>query len=266
MDRPPSDDTRDVLLPGGNMNAVVRDGDTVLRRGGPWTPTVHRYLRYLERGGIDWLPRPLRFDGDLETLSFIDGTVPLYPLPRWVWADAVLLRGARLLRELHDASVGFGLDGAVWQSPTKVPLEVICHNDFAPHNLVFRDGEIVGAIDVDMCSPGPRIWDLAYYATRIVPLTGEPPEGAPFGADVPRRIRLLLDAYGRDAGGIPLTPEAVLRVAITRLYDLAEHSRTKAGELGKPELLDDAEYYERDAGRLAGMLRDGVFDGSESGS
>ncbi|MGX1694257.1 hypothetical protein ACWIBQ_02590 [Microbacterium keratanolyticum] len=38
-------------MSGGNMNTVVRDGDTVRRVGGPWTPTVHRYLRYLERGG-----------------------------------------------------------------------------------------------------------------------------------------------------------------------------------------------------------------------
>lgn len=51
--------------------------------------------------------------------------------------------------------------GAIWQSPAKVPEEVICHNDFAPHNLAFDEGRLVGAIDFDMCSPGPRLWDLA---------------------------------------------------------------------------------------------------------
>ncbi|MFT4233931.1 MAG: hypothetical protein QM607_02855 [Microbacterium sp.] len=37
-------------MAGGNMNSVVRDGDAVIRTGGAWTPTVHRYLRYLAQG------------------------------------------------------------------------------------------------------------------------------------------------------------------------------------------------------------------------
>ena len=145
----------DGALAGGNMNAVVRDGDSVLRTAGPWTPTVHRYLDYLAVAGVDWAPRPLGIEGDRERLSFVEGDVPLYPLPDWVWADAVLDDGARRLRQLHDASVGFGLDGAVWQAPAKVPAEVICHIDFAPHNLAFADGAIVGAIDFDFCSTSP---------------------------------------------------------------------------------------------------------------
>lgn len=238
-------------MAGGNMNTVVRDGDTVRRVGGPWTPTVHRYLRFLARGGVDWAPTPLAFDGEHETLSFIDGTVPAYPLPSWVWTDAALEQGARMLRQLHDASVGFALDDSTWQSPSKVPVEVICHNDFSPHNLAFHDGAIVGAIDFDMCSPGPRIWDLAYYVTRTVPLTSEPPAGAPAGDEVPRRIALAIDAYGRDAGSVPLTVESVTQMAIRRLYELADFSRAKADELGKPELRDHAEQYERDAAYLA---------------
>lgn len=229
-------------LPGGNMNAVERDGDTVLRNAGPWTPTVHRYLDYLAVAGVDWVPRPLGIEGDRERLSFIEGDVPLYPLPDWVWADAVLEGGARRLRQLHDASVGFGLDRAVWQAPAKDPSEVICHNDFAPHNLAFAGGAIVGAIDFDFCSPGPRLWDIAYFATRAVPLTGTTPEGAPGVDDARRRVELILRAYGSDA-----TWGDVLRVAIIRLLDLATFSRAKAVELVKPALVRDAEGYERDA-------------------
>ncbi len=238
-------------LAGGNMNAVTRIGDTVQRTAGPWTPTVHRYLRYLERNGIDWAPKPVRADGEREILSYIDGDVPLYPLPTWVWDDAVLVDGAKRLRQLHDASIGFGVDTAIWQSPTKVPAEVVCHNDFAPHNLAFAlDGSIVGAIDFDMCSPGPRIWDLAYFATRTCPLTQSPPEGAPGPEDARRRIELMLDAYGSDA-----TWRDIVRVAATRLWDLAEMSVEKADELFKPELRAEAVAYERDAEYLASVLR-----------
>ena len=232
------------------MNAVERAGDTVLRLGGPWTPTVHRYLDYLAMAGVSWAPRPLGIEGGRERLSFIAGDVPLYPLPDWVWAESVLTDGAKRLRQLHDASIGFALDGAVWQSRAKVPAEVICHNDFAPHNLAFVDGSIVGAIDFDMCSPGPRLWDLAYFATRAVPLTQDTPANAPGMDQARHRVDLLLRAYGSDA-----TWSDVIRVAIIRLYDLAEMSREKALELAKPHLLDEAEMYERDAVFLT-TLRD----------
>ncbi|NVM98004.1 aminoglycoside phosphotransferase family protein [Arthrobacter sp. SDTb3-6] len=236
------------LLPGGNMNVVERDGDTVTRHAGPWTPTVHRYLRYLARAGVDWIPQPLGVEGPRERLSFVGGEVPLYPLPAWVWAESVLADGARRLRQLHDASIGFGLDGALWQSPAKVPAEVICHNDFAPHNLAFDGGRLVGAIDFDMCSPGPRLWDLAYFATRAVPLTHKPPSNAPGMDQARRRVQVILDAYGSEA-----TWDDVLRVAMIRLWDLADMSRGKAIELDKPDLNDDALMYERDARFLAAL-------------
>jgi hypothetical protein len=239
------------LLPGGNMNAVERDGATVTRHAGPWTPTVHRYLRYLLRAGVDWIPQPLGIEGTRERLSFVGGEVPLYPLPAWVWEERVLVAGARKLRRLHDASIGFGLDGAVWQSPAKVPAEVICHNDFAPHNLAFDDGMPVGAIDFDMCSPGPRLWDLAYFATRAVPLTQEPTPDAPGMDQARRRVQVILDTYGSGA-----TWDDVLRVAVFRLCDLADLSRVKAVELGKPELNDDAGMHVRDA-RFLAALREG---------
>jgi hypothetical protein len=48
------------------------------------------------------------------------------------------------------------------------------------------------------------------------------------------RVQLILDAYGADAG---TTFEDVIRVAIIRLRDLAELSRSKAEELHNPRLL-----------------------------
>ena len=228
------------------MNVVERSGDTVLRLAGPWTPTVHNYLDYLRMAGVTWAPRPLAIEGERERLSFIDGDVPQYPLPAWVWQESVLTDGAGRLRQLHDASIGFALDDAVWQSRAKVPSEVICHNDFAPHNLAFVDGVLIGAIDFDMCSPGPRLWDIAYFATRAVPLTGETPAGAPAMDQARHRVALILAAYGSDA-----TWNDVLRVAVIRLWDLAELSRQKALELGKPHLGDEADSYERDALFLA---------------
>lgn len=229
-------------LPGGNMNAVYRDGNTVTRQAGEWTPTVHRYLRYLARAGVEQIPVPIGTEGERERLRYVEGDVPVYPLPEWVWSQELLRDGALKLREIHDASVGFSLDGALWQSPSKVPAEVICHNDFSPHNFTFTGGKLSGVIDFDMCSPGPRLWDLAYFATRAVPLTGSTPTNAPDFSQARRRTQVILDAYGSAASW-----DDLLRVAVIRLWDLADFSRVKAVELQNTDLLADADYYENDA-------------------
>lgn len=231
------------------MNAVVRDGDTVRRVTGPWTPTIHRYLNHLANAGIDWVPRVLGIDGDREILSFVAGDVPLYPMPEWVWTDRALGDAGEHLRALHDASLGFDLTEAKWQLPASDPAEVICHNDFAPHNLAFTNGRLVGAIDFDLCSPGPRISDLANLATRMVPLTSEHHPGAVGQDQWQRRIRLLLDSYGSALNWVD-----VVRAAVVGLRAEAVFTRDKAAELNKPELLDHAALYERDANYLEKVL------------
>lgn len=159
-------------LAGGNTNDVVRDGDTVHREAGPWTPSVHRLLNHLHSRGITWVPKVRGIDASgHEILSYLPGTVPQYPMPPWVWDEAVLDAAARRLREVHDATVDFDRTGCTWGLDAREPAEVICHNDVAPYNMVFDDKHsLVGLIDFDAAAPGPRMWDLAYLAYRLVPL------------------------------------------------------------------------------------------------
>jgi hypothetical protein len=228
-------------LPGGNSNAPVRFGDRVHRIAGPWSPTVHAYLRHLRGNGVDVVPEPFGFDAAArEVLQFIPGLVPAYPLPDLVWADAFLEDAARLLRRLHDASTGFPRQGAAWQQPARQPDQIVSINDFAPYNLVIRNGRIAGVIDLDQASPGPRVRDLAHLAYRLGPLT------APGNADTRhtsstergRRLRLLADAYG------DIAPAAVLVAVGPLLDDIADH----AEEAGRT---DHAALYRRDAAYLA---------------
>ena len=233
-------------LAGGNMGPVSRRGDEVLRAAGPWTPNVHRLLRLYADGGIVQTPRPLgRTRDGRERLSYLPGTVPAYPMPAWVWTEATLEDAARLLRRLHDASVPLAGVADGWRSPTRSPAEVVCHNDFAPYNLVFDDGRLTGVIDFDYCSPGPRLWDLAYLAYRIAPLTGAL-DTEPFtaGERAERALRLLA-AYGSTASLAEL-----VAMVVVRLRDLADFSDTAAVELGNPELARHADGYRSDAERL----------------
>ncbi len=168
------------------MGRVVRQGDRVMRDAGDWTPAVHRLLEHLNACGVPGVPTPLGLTDDgREAVGFVAGDVPAYPMPDWVWAEAALESAARLLRQIHDATADVHIDGP-WRSAVHEPVEVVCHNDFAPYNLVFDAGLVVGAIDWDFASPGPRVWDLAYLAYRIVPFTTDD-VGDGFAESVRRR-------------------------------------------------------------------------------
>jgi hypothetical protein len=186
-------------LAGGNMSAVSRVGGTVRRGVGPWTAQVHKLLAHLRDKGILEAPAPLGFDAQgREILTFIPGLVGNDPLPEYLRSDNVLIAAARLLRRLHDATEDAAQvwqDG--WQAPTRPPVEVICHGDFAPYNCVFDRDKLVGVIDFDNAHPGNRQWDLAYALYRFAPITAPSnPDGYGIPADQCRRVRLFCDEYG----------------------------------------------------------------------
>lgn len=232
-------------LSGGNMGPVVRRGGDVYRTAGEWTPAVHRLLRHCRAAGVTGVPEPMGVtDHGLEVLSFLPGDVPSYPLPGWVWTPEALGSSGRLLRSFHDASETCDPTGP-WRSPVREPAEVICHNDFAPYNLVYSEGVAIGAIDFDYASPGPRLWDLAYLAYRIVPLTIED-VGDGFGAaERSQRLTDLLDAYS-----VSFRHAEVMGTVRERLVALAEFSDRMAETLGNPELREHARLYRRDAASL----------------
>ncbi len=243
-------------LAGGNSTTVVRRGDTVRRTAGPWTPTIQALLRHLRAQGVTGVPEPLGTDEQgREVLSFLPGDVAHYPLPEWVWDESVLRDAGALLRRVHDASVGF-LDARtaapVWQTAPHEPAEVVCHNDVAPYNMVFRDGTLVGLIDFDTASPGPRIWDLAYLGYRLAPLVAD--AGDSEGSDVVgrldslARLDVLVAAYG-----MPYSRREILSVVVARLDELAAFTDERASVTGRDDFREHAAMYRADARHIAAL-------------
>ncbi|MFV2144615.1 phosphotransferase [Isoptericola sp. G70] len=233
---------------GGNVNEVVRIGDTVRRTAGPWTPTIQALLAWVRAQGVRAVPTPLGVDDQgREVLSYLAGETAGWPAPAWVWEPGTAMRAGRLLRCWHDATRNFSLTSAVWRMPAHEPAEVICLNDVAPYNMVHNGEQLVGFIDMDMASPGPRVWDLAYLAYRICGWCEDmpaPPDGPPPEA----RLAHLLDSYGRDAA----PPVAdLMRTMGHRLHDLADWTEEHAHATGAPHLLEHAAMYRRDAARLS---------------
>jgi hypothetical protein len=192
------------VLEGGNVTPVVRVGDTVRRSTGPWTPSVHALLTHLRRKGVDIVPEVRGLDAQgREVLSYIPGQVGTFP-SGWPFTDDECLVGiGRTLRRLHHATVDFTAPDDRWRFQIGAPREgeVICHNDFAPYNCIFDEGEIVGVFDWDFAAPGPPEWDLVHALWRFTPLY--PPAAWWLGDQEPfsvvrlvHRMRRLCDGYG----------------------------------------------------------------------
>lgn len=236
-------------LSGGNMDPVVRIGDTVRRVTGEWTPAVHELLRAYEAAGIVETPRARGIDErGREILTFLEG-VPLVEQPADLqWDPGLLQDAARLLRRLHEASRPLLGPGREWRSPPRSPAEVICHGDFAPYNLLVAEGRLSGVIDVDFAGPGPRLWDLSYLAYRMAPYAEDAAGFDPARhGEREERLATLVAAYG-----IRYSPSSVREAIVERLDWLAEFTEARAAEGGRADLSAHAAMYRRDAARLDG--------------
>ena len=194
---------KEIPLAGGNVNpGVVRVGDTVRRATTKTSSTVHQLLLHLEEKGFDGSPRFLGIDEKgREILSFLQGETGT---PAYIWlGEKPVIAAAKLLRSYHDATLDFAQnDSMVWgiTYPDTSRHEVICHNDFAPYNFIFRNQIPIAVIDFDLVGPGPRLRDLAYAAYWLTPLSfGSDDLKLLTEADIQngsKRLHLLCDTYG----------------------------------------------------------------------
>ena len=217
-------------LQGGRPDKIARSNNKVHRPAGPWSATVHQLLHHIRKQGFLDGPEPFGFDSEgNEVVSYIDGDVGHYPLPELAKSDEALVSSAQLLRRYHDASAFFAnqLTGdEAWMLPIRRPIEVICHGDYAPYNVVLDGEKAIGIIDFDTAHPAPRVWDIAYALYRWAPLT-HPDNQDGFGSPAEQigRARLFCDAYrlpqSARAGVVDLVIER-LRALVTFMQVEAE--------------------------------------------
>ena len=200
----------EVPLAGGDVTeGVVRVGDTVRRPVGPHSPLVHLLLAHLESAGFAGAPRFLGIDGSgREVLSYLDGEVAGRPRPPWIADETRLASVGRLVRAYDDAAASFTatpdlLPGTAGAEPVGIPPapasapDLIGHADITPENVVFRDGRAFALIDFDMARPATRADEMFNAMMWWAPLF-DPRDADPLlrEVDVPRRTRILADAYG----------------------------------------------------------------------
>ena len=224
-------------LPGGNLSSrVVRVGATVRRPVGPWTPAVHALLEHLHAVGFDGAPRVLGLDdAGREILEYIPGEMAWDERHhQLLGADQAVRQAGALLRRFHDAVADFAppaeavwrfpemeADSDAWVGPTG---KIICHNDPAAWNLVIGPDRWA-FIDWDVAGPRPYIWDVAYAAIGIIPITPDAShqgwtQSPPCGS----RLRALAEGYGLDDQDRARLPQVI----VARIRSSFEHMRTRA--------------------------------------
>lgn len=230
-------------LTGGNSNQVKRQGNTVIRQQGAWSPFVHQLLQFLKAKGFTESPQLLDTTATTETLTYIEGDVGNDPLQPDMLTDTIVIEAAQLLRKFHDITQDFVIPtDAQFFLPLK-PNEihdVICHNDFAPYNCVFKDGHIIGIIDFDTASPATRIWDIAYAVYRFIPLMTDA-HCLEMGWQTPPdrlvRLRLFCDAYGLE------NRTTLIETVIQRIEALLDYMcKNASNEAHIPFYLEDIAY------------------------
>jgi len=112
-----------------------------------------------------------------------------------------LIEAVRALSSYHAAVADFR-PATVESRLGTAPLQsgqIVCHNDFAPYNSVFRRGRLTGIIDWDVVAPGAPSWDLAFFAWHWIPLHPPSAELAwRTTRDCQRRLRVIVEIYGLD--------------------------------------------------------------------
>jgi hypothetical protein len=216
----------EIPLAGGDVTeGVVRVGDTVRRPVGPHSPLVHALLAHLEAARFAGAPRFLGIDGaGREVLSYIEGEVAGRPRPPWIADEDRLASVGRLVRAYDDAAASFApppdaLPGVQPADPPGIPPapayppELIGHVDITPENVVFRDGRAHALIDFDLAKPATRADEMFNAMQWWVPLS-DPRDADPLlsRVDVPRRARILADAYGLSG----TDRERLMEVAVLR--------------------------------------------------
>ncbi len=114
---------------------------------------MHALLGYLEEVGYTGAPRLVGDgldDAGRQVLTFIEGR-PVHPAP---WTDDGIVQVARLLADLHAATVSFDRPHDApwmpWYTHRQGPGVVIGHGDVGPWNVIARDGVPVAFVDCQL--------------------------------------------------------------------------------------------------------------------
>ena len=172
-----------ILTSGRSTKNVTRKGYVIYRSCCPNSSFVHCVLQWMEAKQIAIVPLFLGFSDDgREMISFLEGTSPP---DLGDFNESQLIEASKIIRLLHDVMSDF---------PGCGPDQTICHNDLSPCNFMFMNELPYAVFDWDAAGIGNPLDDVA-YAVWMWCNIGDVLEDGDL-ADLSRKIRIILEAYG----------------------------------------------------------------------
>ncbi|MCB5950663.1 aminoglycoside phosphotransferase family protein [Enterococcus sp. BWT-B8] len=225
-------------LQGGREGQIFREGNAVIRPMNSWSKEVHDFLSFLDKQGVESVPRPLKLTEASEYVSFVPGEVFNDPLPQIFFTDQMIISAAELLSIFHERGKNYiyNLTGSEkWMLKSGDKAEIMCHGDFAPYNVTIIDNKAFGIIDFDTLHPGSKMEDVAYAVYRWCLLDGGQAGEISWSEKI-RKIKLFLDIYGFDEKDRVQLPGAITK----RLLNLVSFMEKEASK-GTPNFQKNIE-------------------------
>lgn len=222
----PNRDLQDGQQGSGSVNTVHREGNTVRRPAGPWTPAVHELLRHLEAARFTRAQRALGIDAaqGLEIISYLEGQVAMRPWPDDFAAETGIAAAAEWLREYHQAVKTYQpRPGSQWRAPDAPdwqPGMIVRHGDLGPWNMVWNAGRLAGFIDWDLAEPGTVMEDIAQLAWYCIPLTALQHSGIDLPARA-ARLNVLCQTLRVTPADVLQSLRALMRKEARRVIELS---------------------------------------------
>ncbi|MBO0883852.1 MAG: aminoglycoside phosphotransferase family protein [Mycobacterium sp.] len=200
-------------------------------------------LNYLEDADFPYSPRVIGIADQCELLTYIDADSGDCWAP--IATEDGLRAAAHMLRHYHRVVAAWTPDeNPVWftgQVGTGGAGQIVCHGDFAPWNILWKDGRPVGLLDWEYANIAPPLQDVAYALEYMAPFRSDEVALKSMGyADPPnrrKRLEQFAEAYGLSTiDGLVDEVIAVQIAGIDTVRSLAE-----AGYERQVAMVDDGE-------------------------
>ena len=196
---------------------VWRSGKIVERPAKPWSPSVQRFLSFLEERNLP-VPHPLGITDGIERIGFIEGSF-VHPQK---WSDEALYEVGRLTARFHAAGQEFRqVPHDCWQPWCLRELggepRICCHGDIAPWNMVTENGMPKALIDWEYAGPLDPLTELARICWLFPQLVDDDLAqlyALPSPEKRAGQVRLICEGYGLSQKERLKMTERILEAAI----------------------------------------------------
>jgi len=167
---------------GESNQKVVKVGDTVRKEPSENSELVREVMAVLSNNNFQYSPKYLGIDQKgREIMTYIEGEQMNHTE---ITVD-LMKQTLKVLKQFHNIFS---------TSDLSQDQETVLHTDYAPWNLIVKEGKLVGVIDFDKVIPGKRIYDVAYICWNLLDIGSKNSNFTE--EEILKYLPILINAYG----------------------------------------------------------------------